>query len=178
MVASKSNPDKLCKWLTSQEVHERRYFDGELTLLNVLSNCIAHEFAHFVQNILGWRYDGSVHNREFYKILDRIHANGEGDKIRAALHERCMRNAIDLRKVSPSQKALLALDGLLPNGEVALTMAELRRGMRLWFISPEYSDLGPVRVIQKLKGRVKVELIADSEKKWLAPPSAFKKMPA
>lgn len=178
MVASKSNPDSLCEWLSSREVYERRYFNRELNLLNVLSHTVAHEFAHFVQNILGRRYDGSVHNREFYTILDRVHSSGEADKIRVALHQRCMVNAIDLRRITASQAGLNKLEGLLPSGEKPLTMTEIRRGQELCFISPEMHHVGHVRVIEKRRTRIKVESVANPKDKWLGSPSLFSRVPA
>ena len=115
MVASKSDPNYICKWLTSREVHERKYFNGQINLLNVLAHTMAHEFGHFVQVILGRRYDGSVHNQEFYVILDRIHASGEGERIRDALHRNCLLHGIDLTRISASQEGLNMLAGKLPS---------------------------------------------------------------
>lgn len=178
MVVSKSDPDKLCQWLSSREVHDRRYYNGELNLLNVLSHTIAHEFGHFVQVILGRRYEGSVHNPEFYTILDRIHGSGEADKIRAALHQRCMENAIDLRQITASQKGLNALSGLLPSGEKQLSMSDVRRGQELWFLSASMRSVGPVTVKEKRRTKIVVASVANPKDRWLAPPSYFSREPA
>lgn len=173
MVASKTDPNYICKWLTSREVHERKYYGGQITLLNVLAHTIAHEFGHFVQVILGRRYDGSVHNEEFYVILDRIHASGEGDKIRDALHRQCMLHGIDLSRISATKEALNTLSGKLPSGEKPLGMREIHRHQQLWFRDPSMRSVGPVRVKEKRRTKSVVAAVADPKRQWLAYPAGF-----
>lgn len=178
MVVSKSDPETMCNWLTSRELHERRYYGGELTLLNILAHTVAHEFGHFVQVILGRRYDGSVHNQEFYVILDRIHASGEGDKIRAALHDQCMKFNIDLRQIRASQEGLNKLSGLLSTGEKPLSMREIHKGQQLWFREPSLKHFGPVKVLDKRRTRILIQQVAAPHQKWLYYPAAMSKTPA
>lgn len=177
MVASKMDPGELCRWRTSREVFERNYFDKQLTLLNVLAHTIAHEFGHVVQNILGRRYDGSVHNKEFYAILDRIHASGEAGKVRDALHQRCMDQDIDLRRISASQAGLNRLAGLTASGNKPLSMAEIKRGQELWFVDPNMQTHGPVQVFEKMRTRIKVRSVSNPANKWIGPPTAFSRTP-
>ncbi|MFG8752439.1 hypothetical protein ACEPU1_29435 [Pseudomonas aeruginosa] len=173
MVADKSDPTYICKWLTSREVHERGYYGGQINLLNVLAHTMAHEFGHFVQVILGRRYDGSVHNQEFYVILDRIHASGEGDKIRDALHQSCLLYGIDLSKITASQEGLNILAGKLPNGEKPLGMREIYRHQKLWFRDPTMHSVGPVRVKEKRRTKIVVETVEEPKRRWVGYPAGF-----
>lgn len=81
MVASKFNAGIAAQWRTGREILRRSYFDGELTLPGVLSHTCCHEFAHVIQGINGWIRYGSIHNREFYRILDRIHQSGSAHTV-------------------------------------------------------------------------------------------------
>lgn len=173
MVASKTNPDKMGKWLTAREIKQRGYFGGELTLLNVLAHTMAHEFGHFVQVILGRSYSGSVHNPEFYNILDRIHSGGEANKIREALHEHCMQLNIDLTRIRASDGTKVLPTGSHAAGERVLTMRDVRKGQLLAFLDRAMAKLGPVRVHEKRRTRIVVELVADTKRKWLAYPAGF-----
>lgn len=177
MVADVMDPDELCRWRTSREVFERNYFDKQLTLLNVLAHTIAHEFGHVVQNILGRRHEGSVHNQEFYAILDRIHSSGEAEKVRAALHQRCMDQAIDLRLITASQAGLNVLSGLTRSGEKPLSMAQIKRGQQLWITDPAKQVHNPVRVLAKLRTRISVRSGSNPTLKLTGPISAFSDTP-
>ncbi len=105
---------------------KRKYFKGEINLLNVLTHTMAHEIGHFVQVILGRRYDSSVHNPEFYTILDRIHQSSEADKLRDTLHRHCFHTEFDRSKVTASTAALNELKGLRPDGQKHLNIRQLR----------------------------------------------------
>lgn len=177
MVAEKAQPELMCRWLTARELHERRYFGGELNLLNVLTHTIAHEFGHFVQNVLGRRYDGSVHNDEFYTILDRIHSSGEGDRIRAALHSHCLQRGIDLQRIEPSKASVLALSGRQPDGAKLLTMKDIRVGEMLWTRDAGHRHINPVRVIEKRRTRIVVASIDRVGIGLIGYPAGFSKSP-
>ncbi|MFQ3192602.1 MAG: hypothetical protein ACI936_003754 [Paraglaciecola sp.] len=69
------------RWTTGSEIVNMGYFDGVLTVQNVLAHTITHEFGHFVQSIGGHRREGSVHNDKFYEILDRIHSSGAAHEV-------------------------------------------------------------------------------------------------
>ncbi len=177
MIQEKTQPDLMCRWRTALEVHARRYYGGELNLLNVLSHTMAHEFGHFVQNILGRRYSGSVHNDEFYTILDRIHSSGEGIKIRSALHALCLQRGMDLQRVIPSEASVLALSGCLPDGEKLLTMSEIRVGEKLWHRDAKARFFNPMKVIEKRRTRIVVKSVRDERRRFIGHPAGFSKSP-
>ncbi len=79
------SPLTASKWLHFREIIDRGYFDRQISPSTMLTGILCHEFAHFVQVLLGARPRGSVHNDAFYKILDRIHHNGHAEKIRNTL---------------------------------------------------------------------------------------------
>lgn len=82
MIESKLKSQKSCeKWLTGKEILSRNYFNGKITIQTSLCATIIHEFAHFIQNIKGYRSYGSVHNEHFYKILDNMHKDGVAQKV-------------------------------------------------------------------------------------------------
>lgn len=63
-----------------------------LTPLQHLAHIVMHEFSHFIQAVLGQRYDGSVHNREFYNILnDSYNAGAQQSVIQCMIQhaEKC-----------------------------------------------------------------------------------------
>lgn len=96
MVESKFDPRFACRWLSTKEIQQRKYYGGDPTLLNILSHTICHEYVHIIQNIKRWRYDGSVHNPQFYYLLDRLHKSDLSQKVRNYLSEQCHRAEIEL----------------------------------------------------------------------------------
>jgi hypothetical protein len=88
MVAEKYHPALSRGWLSTRELIGRNYYEGEVTPLNLLSHVVVHEYGHFTQILLGRRYDGAVHNTEFYEILDRIHRNGHAERVKTELSRR------------------------------------------------------------------------------------------
>lgn len=168
MVADKARPERLGLWRSGREVKERGYYGGELTLLNVLAHTMAHEFGHFVQVILGRRYSGSVHNDEFYQILDRIHGGSDGEKIRTALHQRCLAHSINLQEIAASAQ---------PTAEQPLTFKDVRLHQELWFRDPKLHRHNPVRVKEKRRTRIVVASVANPELSWSASPSLLSEMP-
>ncbi len=68
-------------WTHGKEIIDRKYYDGVLTPHNCLAAVALHEVAHYYQHLIYERRFGSVHNKEFYKILDKMHANGKGEEI-------------------------------------------------------------------------------------------------
>jgi|GEM_PF-3373113 len=85
-----------CKWLSAKEITKRKYFRGQLLPAELLVHILCHEFAHFVQVLLGRRYKGSVHNKEFYEILDRVHKRGHADHLLKQFRMACERQNISL----------------------------------------------------------------------------------
>lgn len=89
MVHSKRlNKSDAARWTTGKEITNRRYFGVDLSLMNCLAHTAVHEFGHVIQRINGWRYDGSVHNTDFYRILDRIHTSGKAHEVLGFLEDR------------------------------------------------------------------------------------------
>ncbi|MDK8462267.1 hypothetical protein [Marinobacter sp. SS13-12] len=87
MIMAKHQPDAVAGWLSGREIRQRKYFDGEVTTLNLLAHTCCHEFAHLLQHVSGQRYRGSVHNTHFYRILDELHGSGGADAARRHLAE-------------------------------------------------------------------------------------------
>lgn len=74
MVTSKSTRSEALGWTTGKEIVNRGYFNREINFVNMMAAVVLHEFAHVIQNTIpGARTRGSVHNRHFYSILDRMH---------------------------------------------------------------------------------------------------------
>lgn len=85
LVADHQNPLKVHAWLSTKEILSRNYFGGDVTFMNLMAHVVCHEMAHVVQNIRGERYANSVHNPEFYRILDKMHTNGHAHRVRDRL---------------------------------------------------------------------------------------------
>ena len=62
---------------------------GPLTPLQHLSHIVLHEFSHFVQSVLGQRYNRSVHNPEFYQILASSYAAGSEQLVMTHILKAC-----------------------------------------------------------------------------------------
>lgn len=82
MILAKHQPGTAIGWLSSREISDRGYYGGQLSTLNLLAHTCCHEFAHLLQHAAGQRRRGSVHNRHFYEILDRLHQQGEALVVR------------------------------------------------------------------------------------------------
>jgi len=95
MVASKCATEQAGAWITAREIRKHGYFEGRVTLLNLLAHTALHEFAHLLQIANGWRRTGSVHNRPFYLLLGRLH-EADGAGVRDEFERRCIRDRIDL----------------------------------------------------------------------------------
>lgn len=172
MVRSKADPAQLCSWLSSQEIIDRKYYGGELNLLNSLAHVICHEFGHFVQVILGRRYDGSVHNKEFYEILDRIHAKGQAEQIRAALHNKCMSFGYDLRLIiAPSEKALSA-------DQKDRLIRSLRIGDLVESTTDKNRQFNPFKIVEKRRKKIVIESISHPHRRLIGEPHIFNIVPS
>jgi hypothetical protein len=74
MIESKIHSQlKSSQWTTGKEINNRNYYGGNLTIQNCLAHCVIHEFAHFIQSLKFKREMNSVHNDDFYNILDEMH---------------------------------------------------------------------------------------------------------
>lgn len=85
MIAAKQSAATAVTWLSSREIQQRRYFNGELSSANLLAHTCCHEFAHLLQQVAGKRFHGSVHNGHFYRILDQLHHSGRALAVRQYL---------------------------------------------------------------------------------------------
>ncbi|MFO7992531.1 MAG: hypothetical protein R6U69_00055 [Marinobacter sp.] len=111
MIMSKHQPDAVSGWLSGREIRQRKYFDGEVTTLNLLAHTCCHEFAHLLQHVSGKRYRGSVHNRHFYLILDELHSSGGADAARRHLAEQAESAGMaipDVPILAPDTRQLMA----------------------------------------------------------------------
>lgn len=96
MIEAKHQPETARGWLSSREIQQRGYFEGQLSPLNLLAHTCCHEFAHLLQHNAGQRFRGSVHNRHFYRILDNLHASGRATETKTALCELASRHQLSL----------------------------------------------------------------------------------
>ncbi len=94
MVASKHNPEIAAQWRTGREILQRGYFDGELSLSGLLAHTCCHEFSHALQSINGWIRRGSIHNPQFYRIVDSIHAAGVAQQVRDFIELRAEKDGL------------------------------------------------------------------------------------
>ncbi len=90
MIMDKRDANLCSGWLTSREIADRKYFEGKISYLNLLSHTVCHEFAHILQ----FEYDQTrkrrntkVHNTLFYRLLDDIYHHGYGNTVNQALAE-------------------------------------------------------------------------------------------
>ena len=99
MIKSKFSEHQIQHWLTYREIIKYNYFDGDTSLINVLTHTICHEFSHLIQQHFKWHIKGSVHNKKFYDILGHFYDSGVAEGIRHALTETCKTQKISLRQI-------------------------------------------------------------------------------
>jgi len=87
MIGEKFVADKARNWLSAREIQQQHYFDGDVSVLNLLAHTCCHEFAHLLQHQAGKRHYRSVHNEHFYAILNKLHADGRAEDVREWLAE-------------------------------------------------------------------------------------------
>ena len=110
MVAAKQQAETAIHWLSSREIQQHRYFDGELSTLNLLAHTCCHEFAHLLQQVAGKRLRGSVHNRHFYRLLDDLHEQGKAEEVRDFLQGEARQRSLALSATPftrPDQRTLI-----------------------------------------------------------------------
>lgn len=108
MVASKFDAALAAQWRTGAELLERNYFAGELSLAAVLAHTCCHEFGHVIQGINGWISRGSIHNRGFYRIVDRIHQSGAAQEVREFIEHEASARGLPLVFIATPSAAPLA----------------------------------------------------------------------
>jgi hypothetical protein len=90
MILDKRDANLCSGWLTSREIADRGYFNGQISYLNLLSHTICHEFAHILQFECvqtKTRRNAKVHNALFYRLLDEIYHHGYGNIVSETLAE-------------------------------------------------------------------------------------------
>lgn len=167
MVESKCSTRQALAWLSSREIMARGYFNKELTLLNILAHTCLHEFSHVCQVLLKRRYDGSVHNEEFYKILDSAHFKGYGFKVRDELHRRCLNEGIDLSAIRHNPNEVKQ-DGF---GMEDVHVGQLYTLQKAPY---PYSEYNPYEVIKKHRTFVHVRSKANPDMQLKARPMMLK----
>ncbi len=100
MIAAKYHPETASAWLSAREIRKRNYFDGYVSPLNLLAHTCCHEFAHLLQQIAGKRHYGSVHNSDFYEILDQLHSSGAAQGTRVFLRDEAHQRGLSLPAVA------------------------------------------------------------------------------
>lgn len=96
MLSNKRNVEDARNWITSHEIESRQYFNGQLNYAHLLAHTCCHEFAHLIQVINGWWKRGSIHNADFYRILDQIHQSGKAQEVLAFVNEQALKQNIPL----------------------------------------------------------------------------------
>jgi len=108
MIRAKQCPTQCAAWLSTREIRQRRYFDGQISTANLLAHTCCHEFAHLLQSVRGERKRGSVHNRAFYRLLDGLHDEGSADRLRCWLIREARQQGLALSTESVDLPALTA----------------------------------------------------------------------
>jgi hypothetical protein len=96
MITAKFRGETANGWLSSREIRKYGYFGGAVSTRNLLAHTCCHEFAHLLQQVAGKRLRGSVHNPDFYRLLDELHADGTANEVRNQLVWRAERVGLHL----------------------------------------------------------------------------------
>ncbi|MDH5393091.1 MAG: hypothetical protein OEY11_07905 [Gammaproteobacteria bacterium] len=117
MIKSKFNQNEVKHWLTYREIIKRHYYNGEISVANLLAHTICHEFSHLIQQLSGWHKRGSIHNHQYYKILDYMHDAKIAENIKARLVAQCLKSGIDIEydiltrpQLAPANKTFIIND--------------------------------------------------------------------
>jgi len=102
MIESKFHLQQAKLWMTYREVLSRNYYNQDTSLVNILAHTVCHEFAHVIQLITKQAIKGSIHNTNFYSILDKIHLSNEANIIRDNLENYFSSNAISAEYIHES----------------------------------------------------------------------------
>lgn len=126
MVTEKCEPALAAQWLTAHEMQRRGYCAGQPNIGELLAHTACHEFAHLVQQSNGWLRRGSVHNRFFYELLDRLHESGMARAVLAHLASDWADGVVNMQTpVPPTTRPRRA----------APPEHSFRKGDRVWFVT-------------------------------------------
>ena len=96
MLISKRNISDARSWITGYEIESRQYFGGRLNYAQLLAHTCCHEFSHLIQAINGWWKRGSIHNQDFYRILDQLHESDKAKQVLEFINTQACQQNIDL----------------------------------------------------------------------------------
>ncbi|TNC80285.1 MAG: hypothetical protein C9356_15270 [Oleiphilus sp.] len=99
MIEDKISAERACFWLTFKEIQKYGFYGGTPTFLHLIGHTVIHEFGHAIQTIEGHRTRGSVHNRAFYDIVGRLHAE-YGQRVLAYLVRKCQSHGLDITQLN------------------------------------------------------------------------------
>ena len=109
MVLDKYDKERAKNWTTGKEIVSRKYFNGDMTFLNLIAHTILHEMSHALQVIAGDRHYGSVHNPEFYKWLTLLHKRC-GNLVKQAVEEEAKKRHIELSFKASTENKTIKID--------------------------------------------------------------------
>lgn len=75
------NINEIIGYTTSKEILREKYFNGEITRLNLITQVALHEFSHMIQCLAGKRKRGKMHCAFFYHVLNWLHENNYKEKV-------------------------------------------------------------------------------------------------
>ncbi len=169
MVQDKAaSSSRAATWLSAREIAGRRFFGGELTLLNLLAHTVCHEFAHLLQVVDGERRYRSVHNRGFYRRLEQLHADGAADLVRDHLRDRAAAAGLAL-EWSEEPVGRAPAPRVLPTRPRA-RFDGLRIGQRVSFQHDGSRISGRVKRINRRTVTVVPDGVADGVRWWRVSP--------
>lgn len=105
MIQDQLNAKTACSWLTFRELIDFKFCSKDnISTLTLLSHVVLHEFGHWVQTIMGARYENSVHNEEFYKILSKAYRNNVNQQIEGLILKQIKNDDVIQRIKAPFEK--------------------------------------------------------------------------
>lgn len=92
-----SQSEEMAKnYLHYKESIKRGYYDRRMDYADVLTTICLHEFCHFIQVVLGKHSKNSIHNAEFYTILDKSHQSQEKATVKEYIVNECQKQNIKI----------------------------------------------------------------------------------
>lgn len=127
------SPATAARWLSGRELLQRGYFEGVCTPLNLFAHTVCHEFSHLLQHTEGGRVRGSVHNAQFYAVLDELHRNQSAFLIQRFLSKEL--KALGLRLTFRRPEHDLESRQSQMTAQRTLLKQSLAKGQRVRFVS-------------------------------------------
>ncbi len=140
MVASKRCARQARNWTTGRELVGRGYFSGNFGYAELMAHTCCHEFAHLVQSLNGWYRRGSIHNADFYRILDQMHQGGIADRVLQVLQLEADRQGLQLEFAQ----------GVTADGETS----ENRAAQEIQWRMPVITGISQQQLKEQLQGQL------------------------